>query len=50
MQIGLGIHLQHRASPSPNRAPGAWRGKVWMAPDFEDLPPELAAAFDGAVE
>jgi prevent-host-death family protein len=28
-------------------AQGIWRGKVWMADDFDDLPPELAAAFVG---
>lgn len=26
---------------------GAWRGKVWMAPDFDDLPDEVASAFRG---
>lgn len=28
-----------------DRAPGCWRGRVWIAPDFDELPPELAAAF-----
>lgn len=31
-------------SRSP-RAPGAWKGQVRLAPDFDELPPELAAAF-----
>lgn len=29
------------------RVPGCWRGKVWIAPDFDELPEELAAAFRG---
>lgn len=29
------------------RAPGAWAGRVRMAPDFDELPPEIAAAFRG---
>ena len=32
------------------RTPGAWRGRVAMAPDFDELPPSLAAAFDGVAE
>ena len=32
---------------SPRRVPGAWRGKVEIADDFDDLPPDLAAAFRG---
>ncbi len=27
--------------------PGGWEGKVWMAPDFDELPPDLLAAFEG---
>jgi prevent-host-death family protein len=30
------------------RRPGVWKGKVWIAPDFDEpLPPELLAAFAG---
>ena len=29
------------------RTPGGWAGQVWMAPDFDELPAELAAAFTG---
>ena len=30
------------------RKPGGWKGKVWIAPDFDaPLPPELQRAFDG---
>jgi prevent-host-death family protein len=34
------------ASSRP-RTPGAWRGKVSIANDFDELPPELEAAFRG---
>lgn len=33
--------------PQGPRAPGAWRGRVRIAPDFDELPPEVAAAFRG---
>lgn len=33
-----------------NRVPGAWKGKVWIAPDFDELPPDLLAAFEGEDE
>jgi len=29
------------------RSPGYWRGQVWMADDFDELPEDIAAAFDG---
>ncbi|MBI2423514.1 MAG: type II toxin-antitoxin system Phd/YefM family antitoxin [Candidatus Hydrogenedentes bacterium] len=29
------------------RQPGAWRGRVHMADDFDTLPEELLKAFDG---
>ena len=29
------------------REPGAWRGRVRIAPDFDELPPEVAAPFAG---
>ena len=29
------------------RVPGAWRGRVRIAADFDDLPPEVVAAFRG---
>jgi prevent-host-death family protein len=38
--------VPYRARPV-QRQPGAWRGKVEIADDFEDLPDELAAAFRG---
>lgn len=33
--------------PSGPRMPGAWRGRVTIADDFDELPAELAAAFAG---
>ena len=30
-----------------SRIPGYWRGRVRIAPDFDDLPEALAAAFRG---
>lgn len=29
------------------REPGGWEGRVWMADDFDELPPEILAAFEG---
>jgi len=29
------------------REPGAWKGRVWMADDFDDLPEDIMAAFRG---
>jgi prevent-host-death family protein len=34
-------------SPSRRRSPGAWRGKVRIASDFDELPAEIDAAFRG---
>jgi prevent-host-death family protein len=35
------------AEPATRRTPGAWRGMVTMAADFDELPDEIAAAFRG---
>ncbi len=32
------------------RKPGAWKGRVWIADDFDELPPDLLAAFYGEDE
>ncbi|HET9050126.1 MAG TPA: type II toxin-antitoxin system Phd/YefM family antitoxin [Candidatus Dormibacteraeota bacterium] len=32
------------------RRPGAWRGRISIAPDFDQLPADLAAAFRGDLE
>jgi len=30
------------------RKPGGWKGKIWVAPDFDaPLPPEILAGFTG---
>ena len=26
---------------------GGWKGRVWIAPDFDELPPDVIAAFEG---
>jgi prevent-host-death family protein len=33
-----------RADATPRR-PGAWKGKIHIAPDFDELPEEIAVAF-----
>ncbi len=33
--------------PSGRRVPGGWEGRVKIAPDFDELPALLAAAFRG---
>ena len=32
------------------RKPGGWEGRVWIADDFDELPPDLLAAFYGEEE
>jgi antitoxin (DNA-binding transcriptional repressor) of toxin-antitoxin stability system len=34
----------------PRRRPGALRGKIRMAPDFDTLPPDILAAIEGSEE
>jgi prevent-host-death family protein len=41
--------VPYKETQSP-RSPGAWRGRVRIGPDFDDLPPEVAAAFRGEGE
>jgi prevent-host-death family protein len=31
--------------PLKPRKAGAWKGKVWIAPDFDELPPDIAESF-----
>jgi len=38
------VPLARRLQP---RTPGAWRGRVHLAADFDELPEEIAAAFRG---
>lgn len=33
--------------PHGPRTPGGWEGRVQIAADFDELPPEVAAAFRG---
>ena len=33
--------------PRLRRLGGEWAGKVWIAPDFDELPEELLRAFEG---
>jgi len=32
------------------RTPGSWRGRVRIAEDFDELPDDIAAAFNGEAE
>jgi prevent-host-death family protein len=41
---------QAKEAPKPRRQPGGWEGKVWMSDDFDELPPEILAAFYGEDE
>jgi prevent-host-death family protein len=38
--------VPYRAARAP-RKPGALKGKLWVAPDFDDTPDWLIAAFEG---
>jgi prevent-host-death family protein len=38
--------VPYRIAGKP-RVPGAWRGRVQMADDFDELPEDIAAAFRG---
>jgi prevent-host-death family protein len=38
--------IAFRPSTRP-RSPGYWKGKVTIREDFDELPPEIAAAFRG---
>ena len=51
----LCVHMRRgmaEAQPekSPHRQPGALRGKIWIAPDFDALPPDLLSAMEGGEE
>jgi len=39
--------VPYKEGPPPKRKPGAWKGKIWISPNFDNLPPDLQAAFDG---
>jgi len=38
------VPIPRRTEP---RKPGGWEGRVWMAPDFDELPPDVLAGFEG---
>ncbi len=43
----VAVLSSYEADPEPRRL-GAWRGKVWIADDFDDpLPADLQELFDG---
>ncbi len=33
--------------PVKKRTPGSWKGKIWIAPDFDELPEEIEKSFRG---
>jgi prevent-host-death family protein len=38
-------------APIPKRVAGQWKGKIWIAPDFDDpLPEDLLRLFEGEEE
>jgi prevent-host-death family protein len=41
--------VAYRALAKPRR-PGAWKGRVRIAPDFDELPAEIKRAFSGEDE
>jgi prevent-host-death family protein len=39
------------APPKPKRVPGVWKGKIWIAPDFDEPNAEIARMVEeGSVE
>ena len=38
------VPVSRRTEP---RKPGAWRGKILIAPDFDEFPEDLLQAFEG---
>ena len=34
----------------PRKPGGRWKGKIWMSKDFDELPAEVEAAFQGEAE
>ena len=36
--------------PRQPRTPGRLAGKIWIAPDFDETPEEIIAAFEGSAE
>ncbi len=43
--------VPYKEAQPPKRKPGAWKGKVWMSPDFDKPDAELEALFyEGSIE
>lgn len=38
--------VPYEADDAPRQL-GGWKGRVWIADDFDELPPDLLAAFEG---
>ena len=47
MRAGKPIAKLVPFSEQPKRRPGGLEGRIWIAPDFDELPAELLAAFEG---
>lgn len=39
------VRLVKYEEPAGRRQPGGWKDQVWLAPDFDDIPPEIIEAF-----
>jgi prevent-host-death family protein len=37
--------VAYEAPPKLPRVPGSMKGQIWIAPDFDELPDEIAGAF-----
>jgi prevent-host-death family protein len=44
------VKLVPVTEPTKSRAPGAMRGQIWIAPDFDDYDAEIERAFYGEDE
>ena len=43
--------VPYKEAHAPKRKPGAWKGKIWMSPDFNQPDAELEALFyEGSIE
>jgi hypothetical protein len=42
---GIVAKAEELHGPAAPRTPGSMRGEIWIAPDFDELPDDIAAAF-----
>jgi prevent-host-death family protein len=43
--------VPYKADPSPRQlGAGAWKGNIWIADDFDDLPEDVLTLFTGGSE